>query len=405
MLRVLTILLLALTAASARADPIDDAVAAGPRVSTFLAALWPDAQKQGVTRATFDRALAGFTPDPRVIAATRSEPEYVKPVGAYLDAVVSRSRIVTGAAKATQWTAVLDRIEAQYGVERWIVLALWGIESSFGAGQDRWDVIRSLATLAEARYRDPLFRDELLVALRILQEGHVAREKMLGSWAGAMGQPQFLPSSFYQYAVDFSGDGKRNIWTDVPDVLASIANYLARRGWRRGVPWGFEVVLPHGFDYRRSHASFAEWSALGLTRADGGAFPREGDAFILFPSGAAGPAFLVTDNFNIIKLYNNSDVYALAAGALADRMRGAPPFRTPWPPNDPQLSRDTRMALQRKLAELGYKVTDFAGRLDFAQRDMIREQQAKFGMVPDGQPTPALVQRLGIHVRQGQAGQ
>ncbi|HUI95794.1 MAG TPA: lytic murein transglycosylase [Xanthobacteraceae bacterium] len=392
-------LLLVLAVTATRADPINDAVVAGPRVGAFLASLWPDAQKRGVTRATFELALAGFTPDPRVIAATHSEPEYVKPVGAYLDAVVSRSRIATGAAKAAQWSAVLDRIEQQYGVERWIVLALWGIESSFGAGQDRWDVIRSLATLAEAHYRDPLFRDELLVALSILQEGHVARERMLGSWAGAMGQPQFLPSSFYRYAVDFSGDGKRNIWTDVPDVLASMANYLARSGWRRGLPWGFEVVLPRGFDYRRSHGSFTEWSALGLKRADGGAFPREGDAFILFPSGAAGPAFLVTENFNVIKLYNNSDVYALAAGSLADRMHGAPPFRTPWPANDPQLSRDARMALQHKLVALGYKVNDFAGRLDFAQRDMIREQQVRFGMVPDGQPTLALLQRLGIAPR------
>jgi lytic murein transglycosylase len=399
MFRVLVALVLTLAAAAAHADPIGEAAAASPRVDAFLAALWPDAQKRGITRATFDHALAGFTPDPRVIAATHNEPEYVKPVGAYLDAVVSRSRIVAGAAKAAQWTAALDRIELQYGVERWIVLALWGIESSFGAGQDRWDVIRSLATLAEARYRDPLFRDELLVALRILQEGHVARERMLGSWAGAMGQPQFLPSSFYRYAVDFSSDGKRDIWTDVPDVLASIANYLARSGWRAGLPWGFEVVLPHRFDYQRSHASFAEWSALGVKRADGGAFPHEGNAFILFPSGAAGPAFLVTDNFNVIKLYNNSDVYALAAGTLADRMHGGGAFRAAWPPNDPQLPRSARIALQRKMAQLGYKVNDFAGRLDFAQRDMVRELQVKFGMVPDGQPTPALVQRLGIDAR------
>ena len=400
MLRLVAFLLtLAASICIARADPIADAAASSTRVSAFLDALWADASKRGITRATFDQALAGFTPDARVIAATHREPEYGKPIGLYVESIASKSRIATGAAKSARFASVLDAIERKYGVERGIVLALWGIESSFGAGTDRWDVIRSLATLAEARYRDPYFRGELLVALKILQEGHIARERMLGSWAGAMGQPQFMPSSFYEYAVDFTGDGKRDIWTSVPDVLASIANYLARSGWQRGLPWGFEVALPPGFDYRRSRGSFAEWTTLGVRRADGGALPNAGDGFLLFPSGAAGPAFLVTANFNVIKLYNNSDVYALAVGHLADRMRGGAPFRAAWPKDDPQLSRDARIALQRKLANLGYAVKDFAGRLDFDQRDAIREQQVKYGMTPDGHPTPALLERLGIGVR------
>ena len=321
-------------------------------MSTFLYALWTDAHKRDITRATFDRAFAGFTPDPRVIAATHREPEYGKPVGDYVNAVASRARIAEGAAKAAQWARVLDAIEQRYGAERWIVLALWGIESSYGAESDRWDVIRSLATLAQARYRDPYFRNELLIALRILQEGHIARERMLGSWAGAMGQPQFMPSSFYRYAVDFTADGRKDIWTSVPDVLASIANYLARSGWQRGQPWGYEVALPRGFDYRRSRASFADWTQLGVVRADGGGLPDAGEGFLLFPSGAAGPAFLVTTNFNVIKTYNNSDVYALGVGHLADRMHGGAPFRAAWPKDDPQLSRDARMALQHKLADL-----------------------------------------------------
>jgi lytic murein transglycosylase len=399
MLRLLTALALILLTIPARADPIADAVASGPRVTAFLDALWADAQKRGITRATFDRALAGFTPDARVIAATRREPEYGKPVGQYVDSIASQSRIAAGVAKAAQWAGVLDAIEQTYGVERGVVLALWGIESSFGSGLDRWDVIRSLATLAEARYRDPYFRNELLVALRILQEGHIARERMLGSWAGAMGQPQFMPSSFYEYAVDFTGDGRRDIWTSVPDVLASIANYLARTGWQRDLPWGIEVALPRGFDYRTSRGAFAEWTRRGVRRADGGVLPGAGDGVLLFPSGAGGPAFLVTANFNVIKLYNNSDVYAIAVGHLADRMRGGVPFRTAWPKDDPQLSRDARIALQRKLASLGYAIKDFAGRLDFDQRDAIRELEAKYGMVPDGHPTPALLARLGIDVR------
>jgi membrane-bound lytic murein transglycosylase B len=400
MLRVLAIVVALFPwAALSRADPIADVAASSARVSAFLDALWADAQKRGITRATFEQALAGFTPDARVIAATRREPEYGKPVGLYVESIASKSRIATGVAKATQWAGVLDSIEAKYGVERGIVLALWGIESSFGSGADRWDVIRSLATLAEARYRDPYFRNELLVALRIVQEGHIARERMLGSWAGAMGQPQFMPSSFYEYAVDFTGDGRRDIWTSVPDVLASIANYLARSGWQRGLPWGFEVALPQGFDYRTSRGTFAEWTQRGVRRADGATLPDAGDAFLLFPSGAAGPAFLITANFDVIKLYNNSDVYALAAGHLADRLRGGAPFRAAWPKDDAQLSRDARIALQRKLASLGYVVKDFAGRLDFDQRDAIREVQSKLGMVPDGHPTPALLVRLGINLQ------
>ena len=399
MIRFFAAVLLALSISTPlRADPADDALD-GARVTAFLNALRADATKRGITPATFDLALAGFTPDPRVMAATHREPEYGKPSGVYVDAVASKSRIATGAAKAVQWKDALDAIERQYGVERWTVLALWGIESSFGSSPDGWDVIRSLATLAVARYRDPYFRNELLVALRIVQEGHIARDRMVGSWAGAMGQPQFMPSSFYQYAVDFTGDGRRDIWTSVPDVLASIANYLAKSGWQRGLPWGYEVMLPHGFDYRRGRASFAEWSQLGVRRADGGTLPPDGDGFLLFPSGAAGPAFLVTANFNVIKLYNNSDIYALAVAHLADRMHGGAPFRGAWPANDPQLTRAARVALQRKMADLGYKMNDFAGRLDFDQRDYVRELQQKFGMVPDGQPTPALLQRLGIAQR------
>jgi len=400
MLRVLAIIAALLSwAAPLRADPIADTLASSAQVGAFLDALWADAQKRGITRATFDQALAGFAPDARVIAATRREPEYGKPVGLYIGSIASKSNIATGAAKASQWAGVLDAIEAKYGVERGIVLALWGIESSFGAGADRWDVIRSLATLAEARYRDPYFRNELLVALKILQEGHIARERMLGSWAGAMGQPQFMPSSFYQYAVDFTGDGRRDIWTSVPDVLASIANYMARSGWQRGLPWGFEAALPQGFDYRMSRGTFAEWTRRGVRRADGGALPDAGEAFLLFPSGAVGPAFLVSANFNAIKLYNNSDVYALAVGHLADRMYGGAPFRAAWPKDDPQLSRDARIALQRKLASLGYAVKDFAGRLDFEQRDYIRDLQVKNGMVADGHPTPALLARLVINLQ------
>jgi hypothetical protein len=229
-----------------------------------------------------------------------------------------------------------------------------------------------------------------------MQEDHVPRNRMLSSWAGAMGQTQFMPSNVVAYAVDFSGDGRRDIWTNVPDVLASTANYLQKEGWRSDRAWGFEVIVPQGFDYRRSRGSFSDWSKLGLRRADAGVWPEAGDAILFFPSGANGPAFLVTENFVVIKQYNNSDAYALAVALLADRMRGRPPVRASWPTDDRQLSRDARIALQRKLAGLGYDVHDFEGHIDFDLRDAIREVQVKFGMQPDGHPTAALLDRLGV---------
>jgi lytic murein transglycosylase len=371
-----------------------------PAFAAFLQELWPDAQAKGVTRATFDLAFAGVTPDPRVMAITQRQPEYGKPAGTYIAMLASKARVEAGARKAQELAPTLDAIEARYGVDRYIILAIWGIETSYGSMRDRWDVIRSLATLAQARYRHPYFRNELITALLVLQGKHIARNAMVGSWAGAMGQPQFMPSSFMEHAVDFSGDGRRDIWTNVPDVLASIANFLQKGGWKPGLTYGFEVKVPTGFDYRKSRGSFADWSVLGLRRADGTALPADdADAILFFPSGARGPAFLVTDNFVTIKRYNNSDVYALAAAQLADRMQGRAPSRTEWPADDRQLSVEERIALQRKFAELGYKVRNFTGHFDFDLRDAIREEQAKFGLVPDGHPTIALFDRLGVRIR------
>lgn len=362
----------------------------------LLEALRPQAAAHGITRKTFDAAFAGLTPDPRVTATTRRQPEYGAPVGTYINRMASAARIESAAHKAAAWSRTFDAIEQQYGVDRWIVVALWGIETSFGANTGGFDVIRSLATLSLSDYRPDYFRDELLAALKILQDGHVARDRMQGSWAGAMGQPQFMPSNFLTLAVDFDRDGRKDIWASVPDVLASIANFLKHWGWKAGGEWGCEVVVPPGFDYARSRAPYPEWSALGLTRADGAALPNEGDAILFFPGGAAGPAFLVGENFEVLKRYNNSDVFALAAGHLADRARGRAPFRTAWPANDPQLSRDQRVALQKRLKELGHPVNDLEGRIDFALRDEIRREQARHGMTADGHPTPELLRRIGV---------
>jgi lytic murein transglycosylase len=390
------VLLMAIGAFAALADPPHDGKTNPGPFDAFLEELWPDAQANGITRRTFALAFAGLSPDPRVIAETRRQPEYGKPVGAYINSVASKSRVETGIRQAKSWSLTLAAIENTYGVERGIVLGIWGIETSYGQDKDRWDVIRSLATLAQARYREPYFRNELLIALKILQSGHMPRGKMVGSWAGAMGQPQFMPSNYFDYAVDSSGSGRPDIWTNVPDVLASIGNYLRKEGWIPGLNWGFEVLVPKDFDYGRSRASFQDWAGLGLLRSDHSALPSLGDAILFFPSGSPGPAFLVTHNFNVIKRYNDSDVYALAVGHLADRVNGLGPIRTPWPSKDPQLSRDQRISLQKKLGALGYLVRDFEGHIDFDLRDAIRSEQLKFVLRPDGHPTSDLLNRLGV---------
>jgi membrane-bound lytic murein transglycosylase B len=363
---------------------------------TFLAGLWQDAAARGISRATFDLAFAGITPDARVLGAMQHAPEYGKPVGAYIEAIVSPSRVGTAAKKSAQWADTLRAVEKTFGVPSSIVVSIWGIESSFGGDSDRWDVFRSIATLAQARIQHPYFRDELFSALKILQSQAVARPQLLGSYAGAMGQTQFMPSSYLKYAVDFDGDGRADIWKSVPDALASIANYLQKSGWQPGLPWGFEVLTPLKFDYSVSRGSFRDWRARGFERLDGKSWPEAGDAILFFPAGAPGPAFLVTANFVVLKTYNNSDAYALAVAHLADRLRGGGPFRSAWPINDFQPSRSQRIALQKKLAALGYKVADFDGHFDFDLRDDIRKLQRSFGMTPDGHPGPAFLQRLGV---------
>ncbi|MGC1750409.1 MAG: lytic murein transglycosylase [Pseudolabrys sp.] len=366
--------------------------------AAFTAELWTDAQAKAITRATFDTALKGVTPDQRVIAATKRQPEYGKPVGDYVNAIVSNRRIADAQLKAREWVKTFDAVEKKFEVERWVLLALWGMESDFGTEKDRWDVFRSLATLAYVKYRDPYFRNELLVAMQIMQNSRLPREKMVSSWAGAMGQTQFMPSNFVDYAIDFSGDGRADIWSNVPDVLASTANYLRKWKWNPALPWGFEVTVPKSFDYMRSRANFTEWEALGVRRADGKQFPSSGQGILFFPSGADGPGFIVTENFDVLKEYNNSDAYAIAVGHLADRIHGGGLIKAAWPKDDRQLSRDARIALQRKLSALGYKVNEFEGHIDFDLRDNIRAEQKKLGMVPDGTPTLLLLDRLGVKV-------
>lgn len=298
----------------------------------FVEGLWPQAHHRGVERAVFDRAFAGLTPDPEVLAKTHRQAEFVKPISDYLRSAVSDTRIATGQERARAWKETLERADARFGVDPYIVLGVWGLETNFGTKTGDLSTIRCLATLAYARYRGDYFRKELIEALVILQEGHVTPEAMLGSWAGAMGQTQFMPSAFKRYAIDFDGHGRKDIWRDVPDALGSTAYFLKKHGWRAGETWGFEVIAPGSVSGDgKAMRPFAHWIAAGFRRADGAAMPREGDAALLAPAGPYGPHFLVTRNFKVIRSYNNSTAYALGVALLGERIAGAGPLRASWP--------------------------------------------------------------------------
>lgn len=360
----------------------------------FEASLKPEAEAHGIPSAAFDAAFAGVTPDPSVAALTRRQPELNKPTGAYLLAAVPPTRIAEGRALLARWRDDLAGIEARFGVPGPILVAIWGLETDYGAAPGTKDVIRSMATLGAMGFRPDLYRDELLAALDILAHGQATREQLRGSWAGAMGQPQFMPSSFLRYAVDWHRDGRRDIWGDAPDALASIAAFLRGEGWTPGLPWGFEVRLPKNLDLGAAgRAPFPDWIARGVTRADGAELPRTGEGILYFPAGFAGPSFLVTTNFSVIKTYNSSDSYVLAVGTLADRMAGGAPVAAPWPTAAP-IGKADRIALQGRLATLGYPVDDRTGRISLTLRDAIKAAQAKNGLRPDGDPSVDVLRAL-----------
>ncbi|WP_336486086.1 lytic murein transglycosylase [Methylobacterium nigriterrae] len=370
---------------------------AGPETfAAFLGALRPDALGRGVSEATFAAAFRGVAgPDPDVLARTRRQGEFARPVWDYLVGAVTPGRIARGRARAAALADTLSAVEARTGVPRWIVLAFWGVESDFGASAGSVPTIRALATLAQARHRGDLFREELLAALAILQRGDIAPERMKGSWAGAMGQVQFLPSTFLGHAVDFDGDGHRDIWNSEADSLASIAGYLRDLGWNPGLSWGYEVALPGDFDLTRYVGEMAEFDRRGVRRTDGKPLPPAGKASLFLPGGAAGPAFLITDNFEVIRAYNTSDSYALAVGHLADRLAGAPALARPWPSGAERLDRAGLQALQRGLAAEGLYAGDADGRAGPKLREAVRRYQIREGMVADGYAAPALLGRLG----------
>ncbi len=310
---------------------------------------------------------------------------------------VAAGRISAGKAAVARAGGTFDWIQANLGVERGVVAGIWGMESNFGAGMGASDVLRSTASLAFRQVRGDFYRREFVAALQILEEGHITRERLVGSWAGAMGQPQFLPSSFLKYAVDADGDGRKDIWRSTADALASAANHLRVDGWQTGLPWGFEVVLPDAFDWdygdRQARHEFGVLARIGVRRADGRPMGR-GTGGIFLPTGINGPAFVVTDNFEVIRQYNTSDSYALAVGHLGDRIFGGGPIRKAWPTGERQLSNAEISELQRLLQARGHTVGRIDGRVGQGTRKLIQIEQKRLGLTPDGHPSPAFLARM-----------
>jgi membrane-bound lytic murein transglycosylase B len=364
----------------------------------FIASLWPRAEQRGVSRATFDRAFAGVSFDPKVVAMTEAQPEFVRPIWDYVASAVSADRVERGRQKADAVSAWLTKAKQTYGVDEAVILGIWGLETDFGGFVGSNNAIRALATLAYIRFQGDYFRDELLSALVILKEGDIAPTLMRGSWAGAMGQTQFMPSSYLAYAVDFEGHGRRDIWTSEADAIGSTANYLAKHGWTTDLPWGFEVSLPSNFSLTDADSSspspFSEFAARGVQRADGSPWPESGEGRLMILAGLKGPVFLVTGNFDVIKTYNNSTAYALSVALLGDAVRGARGLVTQWPTHDRPLSEAQVLRVQAKLKKLGYDVGEVDGKIGDTLRAAVRAFQERNGVAPDGYPDLALLKQV-----------
>ncbi len=391
---------LRLVIAVAIAVSFADSAKAQDDFGTWLSGLRAEARGQGISDRTLDAALSDIIPIPRVIELDRDQPEFTETFWTYLGKRVNQRRIERGRALLKRHAGLLQRIQAQYGVQAKFLVSFWGLETNFGEYMGSFPVIGSLATLAHDPRRSDFFRAELLDALRIVDAGHVTPAAMNGSWAGAMGQPQFMPSTFVRHAVDDDGDGRRDIWNSLPDVFASAANFLQRSGWQRGETWGREVTLPAGFDFDLSglkrRRSLADWQRLGVRRADGSDLPIvEGmQASLILPGGYRGPAFLVYQNFRTIMVWNRSILYAIAVGHLADRLVGLGPLAAKAPADDRPLSRTQVVEIQTALAALGFQPGEPDGVVGPMTRDAIKDYQRQISQPADGYADHRLWQRL-----------
>ena len=368
------------------------------KFARWVADFSTEARAAGITDATLHLAFDNVSFLPRVTESDRAQPEFTRTVWAYLDSAVSAQRITRGKDSLAQHRSIIEPIATRYGIPTEILVAIWGMESSYGQFVGDIPTIDALATLAFDGRREAWARGQLLAALKILQNQDIDRTQMIGSWAGAMGQTQFLPSVFLAHAVDADGDGRRDIWSSVPDVMASTANFLSKSGWQTGQIWGLEVRLPSGFDYVRADATVRQsadaWAAEGVQAMEGTPLPALTDSSILLPAGARGPAFLVGPNFRTILRYNNATSYALAVHLLAQRLTDGPAIKTPWPRDVQALNRSQVLALQTALNAQGFDSGTPDGMMGPATQRGIRLFQRSVGLPADGYPTLDLLQRL-----------
>ena len=364
-----------------------------------VAAMWPDAARRHITRENFERFTAGLSPDLRIMDLMDSQPEFTKAIWDYLDILVSDARLARGREILAQYKPQFDAVEKAYGVDRYAIAAIWGIESNYSTQIGDRSVLQSTATLACIGRRQGYFRDEFLSALEILNRGDLRPEQMRGSWAGAFGPTQFMPTAFKRFAVDGDGDGRRDVVDDPADLIASTANNLKKDGWQTGKTWGYEVVVPKGFNYmladRAKAMTIAQWEHLGIVRAGNKGFPHPADrAYLLAPAGAEGPGFLMLQNFRVFMKYNPAEAYALAIGHFADRLRGGAPFVQPWPRQERVLSRGERLELQQLLAQRGFYRGTPDGQIGGQTREALRGFQASIGAPADGFASSEVLDRL-----------
>lgn len=373
--------------------------AQNPEFDSCLNTLCAPARAAGVQEDTFTRHTQGLAPDMSVIDKLNFQPEFRTAIWDYLAGLVDEERVAEGRALLAQHADTLARVEERYGVDPATVVAVWGVESNFGQTFGKSPLVQSLGTLSCFGRRQAYFRTELFAALRILQAGHIAPERFVGSWAGAFGHTQFMPSTFERLAVDFDGDGKADLMDSTVDALASTANFLQKAGWQSGQPWGFEVRLPPGINVsgegRRTKRPMSEWASRGLRRVDGSPLPTGlGSAGLMTPAGAEGPAFLVLRNFDAIYSYNAAESYGLAIAHLADRLRGGGPFTTPWPTDDPGISRAERRELQGLLILRGHEIGEVDGMLGEKSRAAIKLEQERLGHEATGRGGQKILRAL-----------
>jgi lytic murein transglycosylase len=364
-----------------------------------VASMWPDAARRHISQASFQRFTTGLAPDLRIMDLVDSQPEFTKAIWDYLDILVNDNRLAKGREVLATYKAQFDAVEKAYGVDRYVIASIWGIESNYSTMIGDRSVLQSTATLACIGRRQKYFRDEFLSALEILHRGDLRPEQLRGSWAGAFGPTQFMPTAFKRFAVDADGDGRRDVVDNPADLIASTANNLKKDGWQTGQTWGFEVVVPKNFNYmladRAKPMTIAQWEQIGLRRAGDKSFPNPADkAYLLAPAGAEGPGFLMLQNFRVIMKYNPAEAYALAIGHFADRLRGGAPFVQPWPRQQRVLSRAERLELQQLLAQRGFYRGTPDGQFGGMTREALRSFQASVGAPADGFATADALERL-----------